>query len=1608
MRKNHVVVLAVTLVCLSMFSQPAQASYGNPVSAAIGGAIGAVVDVVKTIVAPIIDFLTGDDPPDAVEPPTVYDLDDLDDADRAVLGLADLLADEKDKDISLEVDDPLDDELTDEMLEEGKICYYGDKKCRDGDVFKCASTERVWIRDEYCANGCSGGECIPDDSFELLSVTPEEDEVFLGDELEIEVEYDSSFSGTVDFAVDLVRGSFPSCRKLHCGAPSSDTECDEGCDGGRVIGKSVKEGEHSLTLKIDIPDDGEEGTYWVNVGAWDDPWTDDWDFMRGGDVEVVSPGIQIDSIKLEDDMVGKGERFSITTVVDNVQYGLNLGGYEAEVRVTTRIDGREFTDTFTDSCDFIGACHLYYVFKWIGSAVVGYDIEAEQTIYSDSLGTKTIKVKAKDMNSGYSDTKTATVKVLDPYLVQYWAEDDLGSALGVKDALPGAKLLRENDLTGHEEKYDKKILVGAQEANPVFRDRVRDGSFEDVTYDDNGYIYIQRSGDWFGVAGWSKGDTEASVEWIAENGLPDETVREARPFDVEFSTNVEGFGLDVTGPVSTGFSVVGSSYTIGGMVPGAYTATFSKPGYITVSEPFTVPEELEVEAELRHVPVITIMGPNSFTAGEGAEYDVTVEYGEGYTLSARVYAESYLIEEILVESGDMIGSGLFEKSYSVPVPNTYPPDTYFLEVSVKGDVNVEEILDFEVELPEPRITDFQVEKVRYKECWTEERTITEMVMDDPTHECCMGGLTCTCPTHPEMRTESSFVCEEKEADGSEVDTIYGGSTIDFSYRIENIMHRCMLGYPSCYGNLMYDIMTSVTLTPESMLSPLSQTLTGTRAYGMGFDDYITHRFTDVKLQREASGDFAEFYTKDYMAGSSLSMQDVPVRIRPNELPEITDIKLCYIMPDDSGACGMPIETDYLFPVLNQDTIEKGRPIALYFRVQNLHKNGQAMGYVDMAVDTRPSSLVGEGEKLTNGVVVNKSTEDGIPVIWVFKIDESGLHDVHIKVTDLQDGDEGEGSFTLFISINEVGEVPTPFQYASGELEETYPHIMDIYHNMTALKELIDSGELSGDKLQNAKENYALLNVLYHLISEREAEVLYGGTLEVVPSWLAHIGNAIGGFLNGLGMMLEGVANALVNFVSDPLGSLAAMGEWIWEHPIESIEIALGIAAIAVLILALPGVGLISAGTAAVAFGIMDIATILIVGHRFSENGGHLETLDWVTLALVAAGNAGVMFRGLRAVSSEGSRVAKILDSVDNSIAALKGKIGSGWQSLKNSLGGADNAALIEARGFADDLNRAGERAFGEGFRDNIAKIWKKLGSIKAFKGLGDDALSKALKLADDLDAATMQKVLKNRHLTGYIDDVYKAHSVLGKSAVQRMLDMPWLSRGMRALTDDQMRAAWKVLSDNEELLLKGHNAFQGSWIERTIDFKHMPPGKTTPMAVYKDGLKINIDKLDEVVKYGDIMISHEFGHVNHLGPRGWPKLESGGTQFGFKNKYMEIPKLDNAAAPKIAEELVADKVGILRDAAKTQKFAEWTESVLPNIREGFKSGELADNMLAYDRALRLRISIGEIKPALATQLDEIVRNGINTASPDFYLTFTDFNLATKSAKTWIDQVKVFI
>ena len=112
-------------------------------------------------------------------------------------------------------------------------------------------------------------------------------------------------------------------------------------------------------------------------------------------------------------------------------------------------------------------------------------------------------------------------------IVQYSADANRKFAQELADAknYKIARAYSEADI----ETSTKWILVGGQYANPVYQQVFGDA----LTQQDSGFAVIHITGHvlnenrrivW-GVAGWNESDSNASVDYVLENGLPDSRIR---------------------------------------------------------------------------------------------------------------------------------------------------------------------------------------------------------------------------------------------------------------------------------------------------------------------------------------------------------------------------------------------------------------------------------------------------------------------------------------------------------------------------------------------------------------------------------------------------------------------------------------------------------------------------------------------------------------------------------------------------------------------------------------------------------------------------------------------------------------------------------------------------------------------------------------------------------------------------------------------------------------------------------------------------------------------------------------------------------------------------
>jgi hypothetical protein len=440
------------------------------------------------------------------------------------------------------------------------------------------------------------------------------------------------------------------------------------------------------------------------------------------------------------------------------------------------------------------------------------------------------------------------------------------------------------------------------------------------------------------------------------------------------------------------------------------------------------------------------------------------------------------------------------------------------------------------------------------------------------------------------------------------------------------------------------------------------------------------------------------------------------------------------MPDDKGVCDEPVGTLLVgtsqTPRTVYGSIEKERPIALYFRIYGLEKFGKAWGYVQMSVDTVPASLFSGGQKLATGsqVLHNTSDEDWlgyVTVVWIFNVSTPGDTKLIMKVTDLQDADEGSADIELRISKYLYGETKTPFQFASGELKEGYANVAELRGYLAELQAALDSGELSGGDLEAVQAQYLQISTLLQFLNSRRAVVLEGGSLEQTSSISGAIWNAISGFGSWLLNAGKAVVDAVVNFETHPIESLTAIGNWIAEHPFDVIDIAIAVTTVVVLVAAVILSGGLAAGLIAATgpMFLLDIATVANILARTVIAGEPLSGFDVLTAGLVAFGNAGYLARALRpgaeTVEAGGKtinlgrtseRIAEIAEDAQK--PRLFSKLGGLGDSLKGKMGTIDDFSENAFRSMTkiDDLPTDTER-LKEIFTNNIDE-YEHFGSIK--------------------------------------------------------------------------------------------------------------------------------------------------------------------------------------------------------------------------------------------------------------------------------------------------------
>ncbi len=371
---------------------------------------------------------------------------------------------------------------------------------------------------------------------------------------------------------------------------------------------------------------------------------------------------------------------------------------------------------------------------------------------------------------------------------------------------------------------------------------------------------------------------------------------------------------------------------------------------------------------------------------------------------------------------------------------------------------------------------------------------------------------------------------------------------------------------------------------------------------------------------------------------------IPIKITPNKNPEIREIKMCYEVPQDDGACPQPVPSQMQTPggkkILEFSPISKGRPVALYFRLHNLENRGTASSYTILELDRLTLS---KHNKLTNSIQASRETNSPeypgyIPVIWVFNSSDPGTHQISIKTTDLQDGDSSESpldkngipiDIQIGISERKLGETKWPIEIKGGYAENLKTSISGLDDlEGELINNIIPSLTGQQDK-DDALAQLSRITVLQSLLKSRQASIVNSGTFEPIGDWATRVSQAATGFFSWVGGILKGIDETIRNFENDPIGSLQGAWNWAVNNPHQAIDLAIMAATIAVIAASIILTGGFGAAFVIPAMIALDIATVANILTKVIISKQPLDAWDIVTIGLVGVANAGVIAKGIK-------------------------------------------------------------------------------------------------------------------------------------------------------------------------------------------------------------------------------------------------------------------------------------------------------------------------------------------------------------------------------------------
>ncbi|MBN2542204.1 hypothetical protein JXI42_05010 [bacterium] len=116
-----------------------------------------------------------------------------------------------------------------------------------------------------------------------------------------------------------------------------------------------------------------------------------------------------------------------------------------------------------------------------------------------------------------------------PWIVVQYSSDADYQAANLIAKQRGWDIIKTSDISDLEE-YEGWVIVGAQDANPVFNQvfgpLIDQNDQGYILINEKDYVYQQQNRAVWGIASWSIQDTEESARWVIQWGLPSQSIRQ--------------------------------------------------------------------------------------------------------------------------------------------------------------------------------------------------------------------------------------------------------------------------------------------------------------------------------------------------------------------------------------------------------------------------------------------------------------------------------------------------------------------------------------------------------------------------------------------------------------------------------------------------------------------------------------------------------------------------------------------------------------------------------------------------------------------------------------------------------------------------------------------------------------------------------------------------------------------------------------------------------------------------------------------------------------------------------------------------------------------------